>query len=69
MIRSSGLRSTTRSWITGKAALRKGSTEISAPSGKSRMKVWQLVTRRGPWGMPSISRSQEPQIPSMQSRS
>ena len=63
------MRSTTRSRSTGKAELRNGSTVISAPSAKSRMKTWQLVTWPGPWGTPSISSEQAPQIPSRQSES
>jgi hypothetical protein len=68
MIRSSALRSTTRSFTTGKARARQGSIRISSPSRKLRMWSWQVaVPRLGPCATPLIMRLHEPQIPSRQS--
>jgi hypothetical protein len=68
MMRSNALRSTTRSFTTGKAVARQGSITISSPSRKLRMWSWQVVVRSlGPWARPLITMLQVPQIPSRQS--
>ena len=68
MIRSKALRSTTRSFTTGKAVARQGSITISSPSLKLRMWSWQAVVRSfGPWARPLIIMLQVPQMPSRQS--
>src|SRR5579859_362929 len=68
MIRSNALRSTTRSFSTGKALARQGSTTMVSPSLKARMCSWQVVVpSQGPWGRPLIYMEHMPQIPSRQS--
>jgi hypothetical protein len=69
-IRSSELRSTTRSRMTGNAAARHGSTVIESPSWNLRMCSWHVaVPRSGPWARPLIIMAHEPQMPSRQSLS
>ena len=68
MMRSSGLRSTTRSRMTGKAAARHGSTTMWSPSLNWRMCSWQVVVPFwGPWARPLIITPHMPQMPSRQS--
>ncbi len=68
MMRSNELRSTTRSFSTGKAVARQGSITISSPLSKLRTWSWQAVVRSfGPWGRPSMTMLQVPQMPSRQS--
>ncbi len=68
MMRSKAPRSTTRSFTTGKARERQGSTWSTSPSLKWRMWSWQTVVPGiGPWASPLIMKPQEPQIPSRQS--
>ena len=67
-IRSNELRSTIRSLTTGNAFARHGSIRMRSPLRNSRMWSWHTVVReRGPWGLPSIVRLHEPQMPSRQS--
>src|SRR5208283_4193727 len=68
MIRSNAERSTIRSFTTGNAAARNGSSHSSSPSLKCRMCSWHTVVPRiGPCGTPLIIKPQHPQIPSRQS--
>ena len=68
MMRSSALRSTTRSFTTGNARARQGSIWIVSPSSKLRMCSWQVaVPFIGPCATPLIIRPHDPQIPSRQS--
>ena len=70
MMASSGLRSTMRSRITGKAVARHGSMVMVSPSVNLRMCSWQVaVPRSGPWAWPLIITPQVPQMPSRQSLS
>ena len=67
-MRSKALRLTTRSFTTGKAAARHGSTAITSPSVNLRMCSWQVaVPRWGPWAWPLIIIPHDPQMPSRQS--
>ena len=66
--RSNALRSTTRSFTTGKARARHGSSQSASPSGNVRICSWHVVVACcGPWGRPLITIPQAPQIPSRQS--
>src|SRR5262245_21257770 len=68
MMRPNALRSTTRSFTTGKALARHGATSIVSPSLNSRMCSWQAVVAfRGPCGTPLMTRPHAPQMPSRQS--
>src|SRR4051812_8768029 len=68
MIRSKAVRSTTRSFITGNARLRQGSTTIVSPSLNARMCNWQVVFfSHGPCALPLIYMLHIPQMPSLQS--
>src|SRR5690606_12024184 len=68
MILSKALRSTTRSFITGKAKDLQGSTTIVSPSLNALICNWQTVVAcHGPCRLPLICIEQAPQIPSRQS--
>ena len=68
MIWSKAARSTTRSFTSGKARARKGSTTMVSPSLKLRRYVWHVAMPwPGPCGLPLIVQEQVPQMPSRQS--
>src|SRR5258706_14847733 len=67
IMRSKAERSTTRSFITGKAFARQGSTTMVSPSLNARMCSWQTVFAfQGPCGLPFIYIEHVPQMPSRQ---
>ncbi len=68
IMRSKDERSTTKSFMTGKATARHGSTTMVSPSLNERMCNWQVATPvSGPCGRPLMCMAQEPQMPSRQS--
>src|SRR4051812_35102928 len=68
MMRSNEDRSTIKSFMTGKAFARHGSTTIVSPSLYARMCNWHTVLFcHGPCGLPLIYIEHVPQIPSRQS--
>ena len=69
-MRSSALRSTTKSLINRNGLARNGSIVIVSPSAKLRMKSWQAAPGcRGPCASPLMVSEHVPQIPSRQSES
>ena len=68
IIRSNADLSTVKSFITGNALARQGSTTMVSPSLNARMCNWQVVfCCHGPCGLPLIYIEHIPQIPSRQS--